>query len=183
MEAAVAQNFEAAGILWDVSAFFDSIELADLVEFGLDMDFPPWELNLSLQVHAGARAFKEGPYISEFVQPSGKSILAGCGRSIQFTRCILYDILSDMHQKFRPVQIQTFVDDIAQTHTGPQEIIEKAGVEQADFLVKRLQAAGFTIAGKSAIVASTPALAKKLQTELKATCIEVQVQTGGRNVR
>ena len=33
MEAAVAQNFEAAGILWDVSAFFDSIELADLVEF------------------------------------------------------------------------------------------------------------------------------------------------------
>ena len=32
MEAAVAQNFEAAGILWDVSAFFDSIELADLVE-------------------------------------------------------------------------------------------------------------------------------------------------------
>ena len=73
VEAAVAKNFEATGILWDVSAFFDFIELADLVEFGLDMDFPPWELNLSLQVHAGARAFKEGPYISEFVQPSGKS--------------------------------------------------------------------------------------------------------------
>ena len=74
MEAAVAQNFEAAGILWDVSAVFDSIELADLVEFRLDMDFPPWELNLSIQVHAGARAFKEGPHIFEFVQPSGKSI-------------------------------------------------------------------------------------------------------------
>ena len=61
MEADVAQIFEAAGFLWDMSAFFDSIELADLVDFGLDMDFPSWVLNLSLQVHSGARAFKEGP--------------------------------------------------------------------------------------------------------------------------
>ena len=44
-----------------MSAFFDSIDLADLVEFALDMDFPEFVLNLSLHVHAGARAFKEGP--------------------------------------------------------------------------------------------------------------------------
>ena len=40
LEAAVAQGFEAAGFLWDMSAFFDSIDLADLIEFALDMAFP-----------------------------------------------------------------------------------------------------------------------------------------------
>ena len=69
LEAAVAQGSEAAGFLWDMSALFDSIELAELVEFAVDLEFPEWILHLSLLVHAGARAFKEGPCMSDFLHP------------------------------------------------------------------------------------------------------------------
>ena len=86
IEVAVARGFAAAGELWDMSAFFDSIDIARLVEYSLDRDFLCWGLNLSLQVHTASRAFKEGPYVSHFIRPTGTSILAGCGRSIQFSR-------------------------------------------------------------------------------------------------
>ena len=64
MEVAVARGFAAIGELWDMSAFFDSIDIANLVEFSLDRDFACWELNASMHVHTAARAFKEGPEVS-----------------------------------------------------------------------------------------------------------------------
>ena len=120
MEVATARGFAAAGLLWDVTAFFDSIQIANLIRLCLQRGFMPWVLNLSLQVHTAAGAFKEGPYVSSFIRPTGISILAGCGRSISFTRCALYEILDDLHSSYRPCEIQTYVDDIAQTHTGPK---------------------------------------------------------------
>ena len=82
MEVATIQGFAAAGILWDIAAFFDSIRIHELIRMALGMQFPPWILSLSMQVHTTTRAFKEGPYVSEFVRPKGISILAGCGGAI-----------------------------------------------------------------------------------------------------
>jgi hypothetical protein len=100
MEAAQARGFATIGILWDLAAFFDSIRIHRLVKLALERRFPPRALRLAMKVHAGARAFKEGPYISNFVQPAGVSILAGCGRSVSFTRAALYDVLESMHRDY-----------------------------------------------------------------------------------
>ena len=102
MEVAVARGFAAVGELRDMSAFFDSIDIANLVEYSLNRGFPCWVLNLSIQVHSASRAFKEGPYVSHFIRPTGTSILAGCGRSISFTENILYNVLEEMHRQYRP---------------------------------------------------------------------------------
>ena len=61
VELAVARGFSAVGILWDISAFFDSILIHRLIEHALNLGFPPLVLRLSLKVHTAARAFKEGP--------------------------------------------------------------------------------------------------------------------------
>ena len=55
-------------------------------------------------------------------------------------------------------------------------------VEQSTFLVNRLRQAGFTIAAKSALVASSPELAKRMQAELKSRGIVIQVRDAGRDV-
>ena len=49
-------------------------------------------------------------------------------------------------------------------------------------LVNRLRRAGFTIADKSALVASSPELARKMQAELKSRGIAIQVRDAGRDV-
>ena len=89
LEAGVAMRFVAAGGLWDVAAFFDSIRWDEPVTFALEKHFPPQVLQLAINVHSSVRAFREGPYVSAWVQPSGLSILAGCGCSVDFTRCLL----------------------------------------------------------------------------------------------
>ena len=58
MEVATTQGFAAAGILWDIAAFYDSIRIHELICMALGLQFPPWILSLSMQVHTSARAFK-----------------------------------------------------------------------------------------------------------------------------
>ena len=71
VEVAAAQGFASVGLLWDLAALFDSIRLPKLIKVALEKEFPPWILSLSLQVHTGVRAFKDGPYVSHFVRPAG----------------------------------------------------------------------------------------------------------------
>ena len=60
MEAGVAMGLVAIGGLWDISAFFDSIRVDELVIFALDQLFPPQLLLLAVNVHSSVRAFREG---------------------------------------------------------------------------------------------------------------------------
>ena len=165
-----------------MSAVFDSIDIARLVEYSLDRDFPCWVHNLSLQVHTASRAFKEGPYVSHFIRPTGNSILAGCRRSIQFTRNALYNTLDEMHRQYRPCSITTFVDDLAQTFTGPLEVVRESAIVQGRHLVELLRSEGFAIAPKSTLCASSISLGLEIQQGLAAAGIHVQNASGARDV-
>ena len=101
MEMGFARGFAMVGLLWDLAAFFDCIRFHRLVKLALDRDFPSLVLRLAMKVHTSARAFKEGPNVSQFVRPTGMSILAGCGGSVSFTRAALYEVLQSMHDDFR----------------------------------------------------------------------------------
>ena len=78
---------------------------------------------MAVKVHMGPRAFKEGKYISPWIESSGLSILAGCVTSVSLTRALLYDLLDSMHRNCRPVTIRTWVDDCFQLHTGPATFV------------------------------------------------------------
>ena len=78
MELASARGFASVGFLWDVTSFFDSIRIHRLGKLPLGRGFPPLVLRLAMKVHMAARAFKDGPYVSHFIKPTGTSILAGC---------------------------------------------------------------------------------------------------------
>ena len=79
------QGFANIGLLWDLDAFYDSIHIHRLIALALERDFSPKILNLAMKVQCAGRAFKDGPYINNFIQPNGLSILAGCGSSVSLT--------------------------------------------------------------------------------------------------
>ena len=98
VEVAKILGYEAIGLLWDITAFFDEVDIALLIPLALSRGFCPWTLGLAVKVHMGPRAFKEGKYISSWMESSGCSILAGCITSVSLTRALLYDVLDDMHR-------------------------------------------------------------------------------------
>ena len=71
VEVSTLLGLEAVGILWDVSAFLDSISIAILIPLALEQGFNPWLLGMAIRTHMGPRAFKEGKFISSWYVPSG----------------------------------------------------------------------------------------------------------------
>jgi hypothetical protein len=179
MEAGVAMGFVAVGGLWDVAAFFDSIRLDDLITMALEHEFPPQILMLAVNVHSGVRAFREGPYVSHWVQPTGQSILAGCGCSVDFTRALLYNLMQKLHLAHPTVMANTWVDDIAQTMVGPFDTVVHDAVNASTQLVRGLEHLGLTISPKSQFVASSMQAAKAIQAQLRRNGIDVQVGQAG----
>ena len=87
-----------------------------------------------------------------------------------------------MHASYRPCQLQTYVDDIPQTHSGTEEIIVDDVVEQELHLVRLLEAEGLRVSPRGTLVASTPALARRVQSELQKVGIHLTVQDSARDV-
>ena len=180
MEAGVAAGFVAIAELWDVGAFYDSIRIHNLIELALAKSFPVQVLNIALAVHTASRAFREGPYISDWITPGGFSIIAGCGTSVDLTRPLLYNLTDKLHRDFFPaVQFQTWVDDIPQTAVGREEDIFEVLANSGEMFVHGMAKLGLNMSTKSVVVASSPDLAKRMQNRLKEAGKDVQVASSG----
>ena len=113
-------------VLWDMEKFFDSISQMALVKSALALGYPALNLYMGLMVHRGDRYLTFAGCVSKPIPIKGKSILAGCPQSVAWTRCLLHDILDHMHAAYRPVSIQSWVDDLAQRVQGsPKVVLEK----------------------------------------------------------
>ena len=95
-------------------------------------------------VHCGPNAFKETSFVGPWVQTTGLSIIGGCASSVSITRCIFYNILDDMHRNYRPVQINTWVDDCPQLHVGDIEFLKTRVPETAIAYAQKLKTKDLT---------------------------------------
>ena len=182
VEVAKILGYEAVGLLWDISAFFDEVDIALLVPLALDRGFCPWLLRLAVKVHMGPRAFKEGKFISTWVESSGLSILAGCITSVSLTRALLYDILDDMHRSCSPVTLRTWVDDCFQLHTGPKAFVLEHAFSAAQKFAQLVADRGLRISNKSTITASSQDLADDLQARLAACGLALKAETSAKDL-
>ena len=74
------------------------------------------------------------------------------------------------------------MDDLAQTCTGPLEVVRESAIVQGRHLVELLRNEGFAIAPKSTLCASTLNLGLEIQQGHAAAGIQVQVAAGARDV-
>ena len=182
LEVGALSNLCTASILWDIRAFFDSIRICDVVKLGVEHQFPPMLLRLALLVHVGPRAFKEKNFIGPWLQSTGLSIVAGCVSSVSITRCILYNVVSSMHINYRPIQINTFVDDCPQIHTGTNKNMSSHVPVAASAFATEMRSLGFAVSNKTTVVSSSQELATHIQNELGKVGIFIKCASVGRDV-
>ncbi|CAE8616817.1 unnamed protein product, partial [Polarella glacialis] len=111
-------NIDVGQILWDVEKFYDSIDIPTLALAALRLDYPPVLLHMGLQVHRGVRYITAEECVSMPITVTNRSILAGCAQSVAWTRCFLHDLLGQLHATYKPVSIQSWVDDLAHRVQG-----------------------------------------------------------------
>ena len=182
VEVAKILGYEAVGLLWDISSFFDEVDISLLLPLALSRGFCPWTLGLAVKVHLGPRAFKEGKYVSSWMESSGRSILAGCVTSVSLTRALLYEVLDDMHRSCSPITLRTWVDDCFQLHTGPRAFVAEHALVSARRFAHLIANLGLRISDKSTITASSQDLADELQGKLAASGLVLKSEPSAKDL-
>ena len=161
-ETATAQGKTVIQLLWDIAAFFDSIDITELIKHAKKWSMPYEPTILALQQHLAPRALQIGGCFAPLIEKTGLSILAGCTSSTRFGRAILRDSALETI-KGAAKAVGSHVDDVTQLFTGANKwAVKRDAEEQGIGFAQALQKAGFTISVKSVVVSSCWETAKSL---------------------
>ena len=100
-------------LLWDISSFFDSIEVAILARELLALGCPAWALALAIPVHLAPRAIKCMGATSCF-EVILRSVLQGCPLATYFARAYYRRRGRQMVRSCGSVRFYGFLDDFVQ---------------------------------------------------------------------
>ena len=168
MEQAVLRGKLVVQMLWDMTKFFDSIDIPKLIERCEKLDFPRDQLCLGMQVHRAPRVLRAAGSCGKVIPTTGVDILAGCTLSTSLSRGFLRPAVAgggveSTLNKHAVVESRTnqHVDDVSQIVIGDSQSAVvarcvKDGLRVAVAFVK----SGLTVSPKSVVTASNHKLAK-----------------------
>ena len=113
---------------------------------------------------------------------SATSILAGCSQSPDWAKIYLFDILQEVHQKWKPVIVSSWLDDLHQRMIGSARAVVQQMVGAAVFLKGKLENLNCIFAPKSFCMASSAALTKQMVEAVAKEGVEVKGQQHGRDL-
>ena len=174
-ELATEGGLVAATVLWDLTKFYDTIDLLRLVVSGVDMGYSPLALGLSVQMYLAPRYLRANQCFDQGVVPF-TGIVAGCGRAVRFTRIVLYGVLEKAHSAFPRVVPTSFVDDLTQRVEGSAVEVLDLLPRAADLLAEGLQEIGCTISPKSAATCNNHEVALGLNRRFGAYNLPIRVK-------
>ena len=180
-EAAQIIGASMSQALWDIKKFFDSIRPQVLVRLAEVLGYPKLPLLLGLLVHRAVRVIFEQGQASRFIVPLS-SILAGCMQSTSWSKVYFHDILEEAHNRYRPVEISTWVDDLNQMCLASRATIVSKMVAAGAFLKGKLEERGCFFADKSFVISTDRSLTEYVVQGLKEVGFEVQGRTHGRDI-
>jgi hypothetical protein len=161
-EIALAKSETVVEILFDMAKFYDTLSPEKVAKAARKLGFPPRSLVMGMIAHTSPRRIKAGGCFSDEIHPE-VSIIAGCTRSVAWSRCILFETLQKLHDDYRPMVCQTWVDDMSARVQGAKSLAIHQGVAGAVFLIKNLTALGMKISTKSTILGSNSEVRDKVQ--------------------
>ncbi len=177
LEMATAQGFSWIELLWDLTKFYAFVSLDAVARIGVQQDYPLVCLVLGLQMAAAPRRIRAEQSISDVIFPT-RSLAAGCGQAVDYSRLALWEVLEDLHLRYRPLQLSSWVDDLGHQEVGHERVATTRAISVAVDLVRGLRSQGFVMSSKSLLLASTRRTGLKVQAALREADIEVQlVQT------
>jgi hypothetical protein len=134
LELATVQQFSWVELLWDLTKFYDFVDLQVVADVGVAQGYPVICLALGLQMAAAPRRVRADKCVSDCMVPT-RSLIAGCGQAVDYSRLALWEVLEDLHRRYRPLELSSWVDDL-----GHQEIGHIVGYKSGH---KRLDRIGY----------------------------------------
>ncbi len=181
LELATVQQFSWVEVLWDLTKFYDFVDLRVVADVGLAQDYPIVCLALGLQMAAAPRRLRADQCVSGCMVPT-RSLIAGCGQAVDFSRLALYEVLEHLHCRYRPLELSSWVDDLGHQEIGHTSSVASRAIGVSTELVTGLREKGFRMSSKSALLASSPGLGRTVQRALAAAGIEVQLSQHARDL-
>ena len=110
-------------ILWSMEKLYDVMSQEEVARMAIQLQYPTVLLYLGLIVHRSSRVLSIEETCSLPVVPH-RSLVAGCMQSVAWTRCFLFDVLAEVHARYRPnLQVHRWVDDLSQRGQGPRAVV------------------------------------------------------------
>ena len=157
-------------LLWDVHAFFDSLELAKVDGAAGGLKFPPVPFALAMQAHTAERFISTWVgTLSKGIAPVARSILAGCTASTSLARAPMALAVASIEAEFSgETKHGQHVDDISQTitHESQQEAINLA-IKAGALFSEEVGRLNLELSGKSVVIASSLQTAVRVKKTLK----------------
>ncbi len=136
------------------------------------VEYPLIPLVLGLIMHCAARRVASDGAISMRLWPS-RSLIAGRGQSIDFSRLALWRILEKVHADYMPKQLESWVDDLHHLEMGLTRAVEEQLLKVSLDLPEKLRKHGFKLAAKSAMTSnlrSWPSASHRLSSRAGSWC-------------
>ena len=138
-------------LLWDVRAFYCSLDIPLLVEKVLEQHFSAITLTLELMASVSPRVLRENGCASLPFQTQ-TSIMAGTASGIDFARVYLYKLLFDIYSRFPAVKLHSWIDDLVQRVEGTKKLACDVLVRVGIDLTKGLSEIGLDVVDKSVVL-------------------------------
>ncbi len=161
LELASLQGRHAITLLWDMEKFFDSLDARILVNSVVDADFSADQHAMWLMMHRAPRVLRVQGCHAEPVERTGRSVLPGCTLSTSFARAYLKP-LREACGSSTACTVTQHVDDLTQSVVAAtRQLAIARAISHGCKLAEEASKLGLSLAaGKSKVVASSPAAAR-----------------------
>ena len=116
-EVSRAVNRHVISLLIDLQCFYDSVDLASLLELWEPLDFPAVQMNFLYEVYSGPRLLQAEQVTSSPVHCK-KGILAGCPMAPLVAKLVLAPVIDRFVRVHPQASVDVWVDDISVDFTG-----------------------------------------------------------------
>ncbi len=167
-ESRIAKGDQAAAMIVDLEAFFETIDRDLLRERARQANFPLAILDLCLATYAGPRMLSMGGIIAKEVYPT-RGIVAGCGMATTLVKLYCRDPFDTFVEKLpKDLHFDAHVDDLVISGEGaPSRLVEEMAEIEGHLHGMILHDLKGTVAeGKAAVVATSRELTKRLRQKI-----------------
>ncbi|CAK0817692.1 unnamed protein product, partial [Prorocentrum cordatum] len=158
-ETAQGMGIHHASLYADIAKFFDSLDLAWLIERAVDLGFSPTVLALEVEAFLAPRYLKRGQWVGPPIFAS-QSIVSGSTNGARFGKIFLCPILQAAQAKAQATTIWSYIDDTVWRAEGTNAVVTHSLAVASAALAQQCSDSRLAISRKTTPVASSAALRK-----------------------
>ena len=182
LEVGLAEGNCAMLFLWDMAKFYDSIRVSILTSKLIDLGYPPAIMILGLVLHKAPRYLIAGGCLSDPLQDTGRSILAGCLQSCSWARGMLNELLVELN-KVHPRSIcYEHVDDLAHTIVAGANRARSTAIMAGKLVAATVKDLDLTLSTKSVLLPGGSQVVKDVVRSLQRSGVPIRAATHGVDV-